>query len=1052
MVSFLENKTFSLRVTVTAVFLILTTICVSVALSLHYYFSQGLARDAASNLFESVADKYSERFHSIDGQSTSIVRLLSFLPDIEKPFSLNELHPATHLMLEVMREQPYLQSIYVGYENDNLYQLINLESEEELRQEYDAAKSDRWLVIKDFSRNNQRKRLFQFYDTDLNMTWQYSADSDYFATDRAWYQEALASKESIRTDPYLFAHLQIPGVTYAKTIKTSKSVIAVDITYQTLSSFLSDHRVFNSGSAMVFNENGQISAHSFANTHHSVLNNVQSISLPNEDKSYLKALGPLTASNQLNWPPFDFSYSGHPQGYSVDLLNLVAAKLGMKVRYTNGYNWSGIIDLYQNNKVDIIHSIFPTEGRKNWGHFTQPYLSLSTSLVTNNELPRVRNLSQLSGKTVAIPKEWSLIELLNQEHPDIKLLEVEDSLEALKAVQHHQVDAALETTQVAQYLIETYWLNELTVSPAIEELNAFAHQDLTMLVHSENSRLQALLNLAIESMTEEESLALKTKWMGQGSSTNFSRSIKAGVVPFEQLVNMAKKSDVDERVMETFHFSGREYVLYVQRVEDNHYIGFYVDTETIDEPYMQQVNASTVISLIVMLLLIPILLIFVNVILSPIKALQSQSAKIKQRDFKSVICIHSRIVEINDLSESMYAMSVSLDQFQDNQKRLMDSFIKLIAQAIDDKSPHTANHCERVPALATMLAEQANNSQEEGLKSFKLTTDEEWREFEIAAWLHDCGKITTPEHIVDKGTKLEAIYNRIHQIRMRFEVLLRDIEIDYWKKRHEGGDPTELNQILSEQRKQVIDDFEFIARCNIGGESMSDSDVQRVRSIATQTWVRNLDDRLGLSPEELKRISHMPPQTTPRVEQLLADKQEHLYIWPHHPKERNSSDIKIYVPDYQANLGEVYNLCITRGTLTEEDRYRIREHVISSIRMLEALPLTDDLKRVPQIAGGHHETLDGKGYPKKLEKKDLCVATRILALADVFEALTASDRPYKDAKKLSEAIGILHSMVERQCLDRDLFEMMLKNDIHIRYAEKYMPDIQIDEVDISQYV
>lgn len=340
-------------------------------------------------------------------------------------------------------------------------------------------------------------------------------------------------------------------------------------------------------------------------------------------------------------------------------------------------------------------------------------------------------------------------------------------------------------------------------------------------------------------------------------------------------------------------------------------------------------------------------------------------------------------------------MSRSIEEYQKHQQELMDSFVKLIAQAIDDKSPYTAGHCERVPILAIELAKAANKSNLPAFKDFKLKTEEEWREFEIAAWLHDCGKVTTPEHIVDKGTKLEAIFNRIHLVRMRFEVLLREAEISYWKGIESGKDADELKRALAQRQEQIKDDFAFVAQCNVGGEFMSDEHLDRLKEIASQTWIRHLDDRLGLSPEESRRIESIESQSVPCEENLLSDKPEHLIKWPQDPNSKTGEEIKMRAPEYQANQGELYNLSIGRGTLTAEDRYRINEHIVSTIRMLEALPLPEELRRVPEYAGGHHETLRGDGYPKQLSADELPTATRILAIADVFEALTASDRPYK---------------------------------------------------------
>lgn len=234
---------------------------------------------------------------------------------------------------------------------------------------------------------------------------------------------------------------------------------------------------------------------------------------------------------------------------------------------------------------------------------------------------------------------------------------------------------------------------------------------------------------------------------------------------------------------------------------------------------------------------------------------------------------------------------------------------------------------------------------------------------------------------------------------------------------------------------------------------MEDADKERLRQIAAQSWLRNLPDDLGLSHTELERMKGHPKPELPAIEPLLADNPWHVI--PRGEKDHIDAEkfgFKMDIPENLYNLGEVYNLSISRGTLTEEDRFKINEHVIQTIKMLDALPLPKNMSRVPEYAGTHHETLIGTGYPRKLTGDDLSTPARIMVIADVFEALTASDRPYKKAKKLSEAIKILSFMAKDKHIDADLFELFLKKGLHIEYAQQFLLEEQIDEVDISKYI
>ncbi|MGC3983903.1 MAG: HD domain-containing phosphohydrolase [Pseudorhodoferax sp.] len=386
------------------------------------------------------------------------------------------------------------------------------------------------------------------------------------------------------------------------------------------------------------------------------------------------------------------------------------------------------------------------------------------------------------------------------------------------------------------------------------------------------------------------------------------------------------------------------------------------------------------------------------------------------------------------------------------QKDLMDSMIKVIAGAIDAKSAYTGGHCARVPALAMMLAEEATAVREGPLADFGFRTEDEWSEFRIGAWLHDCGKVTTPEYVVDKATKLETIYNRIHEIRTRFEVLLRDAEIAALKAIAAGADAAAAWAGYAARSQALQADFAFVAECNLGGEFMAPERVERIRAVAQQTWLRHFDDRLGLSHTEARRLAGVEAPALPVAEPLLADLPRHLVPREAAQAPAAGHGFQVRVPEHLYNHGEVYNLSIGRGTLTEEERFKINEHIIQTIVMLEAMPFPKHLRRVPEYAGTHHETLTGSGYPRRLVAEQLSVPARIMAIADIFEALTASDRPYKKAKPLSEAVRILSFFKKDGHIDPVLFDLFLTSGAYLRYAERFLPAEQIDAVDIAAYL
>jgi HD-GYP domain-containing protein (c-di-GMP phosphodiesterase class II) len=416
----------------------------------------------------------------------------------------------------------------------------------------------------------------------------------------------------------------------------------------------------------------------------------------------------------------------------------------------------------------------------------------------------------------------------------------------------------------------------------------------------------------------------------------------------------------------------------------------------------------------------------------------------------TVVPFDESIVPMVTALASQAAVSIDNRLLIEELKQLLDSFIGVIAAAIDTKSPYTGGHCQRVPLITEMLVREACNARDGPFAGFDLT-EQEWYELRVACWLHDCGKVITPEHIVDKATKLECIYDRIHEVRMRFEVLKRDAEIEMLKGQLAGGDAAALRAAYEAKCALLDEEFAFVGECNVGGEFMAPEKIARLEQIAQRTWLRTLSNRIGNSYAERKRRDAIPERPLPVEEHLLEDRYDHVST---REGLRLSADGNVWafnmkVPEREANLGEIYNLSISRGTLTEEDRYRINEHMAQTIIMLESLPWPRHLRRVPEYAGGHHEKMDGTGYPRGLKGEQMSIPARVMAIADIFEALTAADRPYKAPKTLSEALKIMRLMVKDKHIDPDLFRLFVQSGVYEDYARKHLTPEQIDHVDVG---
>ncbi len=540
----------------------------------------------------------------------------------------------------------------------------------------------------------------------------------------------------------------------------------------------------------------------------------------------------------------------------------------------------------------------------------------------------------------------------------------------------------------------------------------------------------------------------------QDSGEKIATSREISQQHWSSLVKLFKKQPKNST--QTFKHNGVDYFSYHSTTNSNDNlnmnIGVLIPKKSLLEPYIEKIIHSLYAAFAFVILTIPLVFYSTSKMTKPIRALMEENEKIIKRDFQNVKQVNTDIVELHELSVSFVSMSKSIQAYQKSQEELLDAIIKLIAQAIDAKSTYTGGHCKRVPEIAEMLVKAAHEDKDV-FKDFSFNSQDDYREFHLGAWLHDCGKVTTPEYVVDKAVKLETIYNRIHEIRTRFEVLFRDTQITYLKSVLNGKEKKKALKTLNDTQKQLIDDFEFIASVNIGGEFMTKEMLERVKKISEYEWIRNFDDKLGLSDVELLRYENTPTAPLPTKEKLLSDKPQHIIKRIGFDYEAYKKDgFKENVPKHLYNYGEIYNLCLEKGTLTPEERFKIDEHVIMSIKMLEQIPFPPQLKRIPEYAGTHHETMIGTGYPKQLTKNELSIPSRIMAIADIFEALTASDRPYKKAKTLSESLKIMGFMVKDGHIDGELFNLFLKSGIYLKYAKVHLKQEQIDEVDISKFI
>lgn len=909
--------------------------------------------------------------------------------------------PPWSLFFGALQDNPSLYSVYYGFEDGGFVQLIAAREDKNIVGAHKAPAATKWIVrsINRRPDGDGSKRVQRWIYLDGNylpIGSQIDHATTYDPCERPWYKIAAVNRPQL-TPPYMFFSLGQPGITSYRRIKSGKGVFAVDITLTELRRFVAKFNISENGGVVLFDKQNRILTMSPQFGEHAPLADMQGM--------------PLRAVRAAH----DMSMQPHRKGLQfveqdggtllVQLLDWEAG--GSKLRIA-----------VVAPKSDFISHV--TTMQILWLPLLGLILFLPAAWIFSNRMSR--NLSDL----IADSERVRRLDFSGGPLRDTRIIEF-DHLRHFFLLMKQDLSKQTDALTTAE-----------------TKLNRLVELGIAMSSESNSNKLVEMVLTGAKELASADGGSLYTISGDKKLHFQIVRNTSLGItlggtssdpvtLPPAPLFDENGGANHNNVVSHTVH-EGR--TVNIEDAYDPTDFDF-SGTRAFDERNGYRSQS------------------FMTVPLRPrggecIGALQLVNAL--DPETGETVPFSSEIQAFVEALAAQAATALHNRDLIDAQERLMDALIRLIAGAIDIKSPYTGGHCKRVPELAIMLAEDASECDAGPFADFSFDTDEEWWEFRIGAWLHDCGKVVTPEYAVDKATKLETIYNRINEIRMRFEVLLRDADIERLEATAGGAEVETAEKTFEARKTELIDDFAFIAECNIGGEFMAPERLERLKSIAENVWLRHFDDRLSLS--RVERLRYGDAETILPVEEKLLDDKPHHVIERHRAVHQMYEDFefKMDIPEHLYNLGELHNLSISRGTLTDEERFKINEHIMQTVVMLEHLPLPKHLRRVPEYAGTHHEALTGDGYPRKLGGEELSIPARIMAIADIFEALTACDRPYKDAKKLSEAVNILNFFKKDGHIDPDLFDLFLTSGTYRRYAERYLDPDQIDEVDIEPYL
>jgi len=994
---------------VTAILLMITAMTAATLASV-WLVSSRTAEETAGHLFSSVTSTARERFDRLMGE-VLVLASLGAAQDVKIEELGNGLDmPLLPLLLTALDENPALYSLYYGFPDGRFLQVISTQGEGPVLTAHEAPVGTRWIVRTISSFNGERDpqtdtysrvQMWTFLDRSLQPIGDRVEQSPrYDPRKRPWYMGALLEDKPQLSSPYVFSSLQQPGITASKRLNNGLGVFGVDVTLTELSRFVSELDISENGGVILSDDVGRVIAMS--------------------PRFGLHPL--LTPMNDIELELVQVVNRAHQGQKDSDGIRLVE---------------------YENDKVMVHHMSWQTGGR---------HMNIAAVAPVDDFVSHIRAMQkQILGFALLGLFLFVAIALYFSSRMSESVANLASDADRVRRFDFS--GAPPRTSRIVEFhklgkafsrMKKDLSTHTTALEVAEKKLNRLVGLGIAMSAERNSEKLMEMVLLGAKELTNADGGSLYI--LGDDDQLHFQLVhndtldiAHGGTSPHS--VEMPSVPLFDE-TGEPNHRNVVSYCVHKAKTVNtpdayDHVAFDFSGTRAFDKQNNYKSQS------------------FLTVPLRPrggdvIGALQLINAREPGQDNPVPFS-----AEIQDFVEALAAQAATAlynRNLLDAQEKLMDAMIKLIAGAIDAKSPYTGGHCARVPELAIMLAENACEIDEGPLADFRFETDEQWREFRVGAWLHDSGKVVTPEYVVDKATKLEAIYNRIHEVRMRFEVLFRDAEIERLEALAQGVNAEETQAAFERRKAELLDDFAFIADSNVGGEYMAPEAIERLKSIAQTTWLRHFDDRLGLSHGELKRFDEAPAEL-PVVEKLLADKPGHVIARESAVHEMYENlGFKLKVPDNLYNHGEIYNLSIGRGTLTEEERFKINEHIMQTIAMLEHLPFPKHLARVPEYAGTHHETLDGTGYPRKLSKDDLSIPARIMAIADIFEALTASDRPYKKPKTLSESVKILSFFKKDGHIDPDLYDLFLTSGVYREYAERFLTPEQIDDVDIEPYL
>ena len=701
-----------IRLTIFTLFITLLLLAMGVMMATQYHFNERYAFSAAEQGFQSLTENLERKRQTLAIDTRGDLNLLATTAGLEVRVTDAADHPALPQLLQLLENRPHAYAVYIGQANGDFYEVINLASDPQLYKLLQAPPEARWAVISLSADDDHQRKQYRFLNPSLQPVGHWQENTRYRPQSRPWFKNAQRGKGVVKTGPYLFSHLNSTGVTFSVAL-SDQAVLAMDYTLSYLGKSLLKNKPSPDARLFVFDQHGRIqfSEHKLdRSTVDTTLTvpETQRMALTEKEKAFVASAPVFRVSNQRDWPPFDYVEKGHPRGYSIDLMRLLAAKTGLQFQFVNDYSFQAMLQAVNQGGLDIVHSLFRSEEREALGDFTRAHFETHNAFITRRETDAIGGFSQLSGKTLAMVAGWTTTEFIAREYPDIELQRYDDIMSALKAVAKGQADATIDTPESFRYLKQAYGLDGLMLNRTLPQNHFLNDASLYMLVSKDLPQLHALLNRALDHLAPETRMALNRRW-GLERDEAHSEGLDRAPPP---LLAAMKASETPSRVTQ-FRYDGQTWLGGWGQLPESEsgarYLGMMIPKATVLGPYRNMMHSSALAALVILMLMLPLIWLLTSRLVEPIYRLRHLASLVKKKRYDRVQPVDSHIRELHHLSHAMYDMALGVRDYEAEQAKAIELKQMFVDHLQENEKVLEARVLERTRALeATNQALEAS--------------------------------------------------------------------------------------------------------------------------------------------------------------------------------------------------------------------------------------------------------------------------------------------------------------------------------------------------------